>query len=422
MGSSASKPLKVVTVGRANVAAQGIYALFGLKDNIFPYTISLPRKTSGRVILDIRLEKINYEINRKLEKSAIKTKKKVNNALKDDPSVLAHKNVSSGKKLETVYYNSRDHGDHLILCKENIFEINNCLDELNNLVLLQLCCNYINRIPPSINKLQKLNTLSLARNQLRYLPEEICELKNLSHLDLSYNFLTELPQNIKNLESLNSLHLEHNVFTEMPIEISKLKSLRHLKFNNNLIKDVPLQILRMPFLIDFNGITTTFVYENIFKEVGKLDLVEMCLRNIVKNTLSIYKKIDRSLIEQLLNLEECGFCGGPIFNAYFLVKTSEYFEAQLYPVKYKICKKHFRNQKNRISALFSKTHNTIPYNILVNHKISVKDIFNPSIKIKKRHKVHGFFSKKMHLWSLAKLNNLHTKKKLFKKIDQIFFE
>ncbi|WUR02854.1 leucine-rich repeat-containing protein [Vairimorpha necatrix] len=417
MGSSSSKPNKSVIIARSNFAARGIYALYGITDKIFPHNINLPRLYSDKVILDKKIEEINLEISKKLKKEFNKS----NNELEDDPVLKVQDLISKSKKIETISYNSSTHGDHLIMCKENIYEISNEIGELKNLLLCQLCCNYIYKIPPSIIYLQKLMTLSLARNQLRFIPEEICELSSLTHLDLSFNFLVEMPHNLKKLKSLTSLNLENNLFIDIPLEISKLRSLRNLQISNNPIKDVPLQILKMPFLVDFDASSSTLVYEDVFKKVGNLDLREICLRNVVLNILPVYKNIDRLLIESLFNVEECGFCGGPIFDAYFFIKTSEVHENKEYPVKYKICRKHFKDQRNRIGAFFGRSHDSIPYNILINHNISIRDIFYGSVEIKKRHKLYGIFSRRMQLWELSKFNNPETKKTLFKKVDQNFY-
>ncbi|KAK6090421.1 hypothetical protein P3W45_000518 [Vairimorpha bombi] len=454
MGILTSKPNpKKVEIGRCNMAAQGIYNMYGLEDKIF-HKIMPPRNKSERTLLEVGLEKVNKEFSKRLKFSSLDNTHSIDEingienypnthsideingiendpnthsineitGIKNDPITLAKNLVSNGIKNYPIYYDPEVQGNQFILCKENIFELNDNIGKLQDLILLQICCNYITQIPPSIVLLQKLRSLNLSRNQLRSIPSELCGIKSLNHLDLSHNFLTDLPPSIVQFQNLNSLHLENNSFSEIPISISKLKSLKTLIISENKLQDIPLQIIRMPFLLEFDAVCSTFIYKNVFEEKGKIDFLEICSRHLISKTISVYKKIDRPMIKHLLKVDECGFCGGPIFNAYYLVKNTQVFESKAYPVKYKLCRRHFKDQKHIVGALFGRSHHSMPYDILINKNVSVTDIFNSHSHLRKRDKFCKLFSDKMHLHSLSQYNNPSRKKALFRNVDQYAYD
>lgn len=425
MGQMSSNFKKKTVIGRSNITAPEIYALYNLEDKTKFFSSVQNKNLPMDLILNYKIRKINYKIFEKLKKSpSIITK---NNFIKSnyleaikDPIYLTQNTLKAAKRNEDINYSVQDNGKLLIICKSNIFELYDNFKELKALVSMQLCCNYIYKIPPSIRNLQNLKTLVLYRNQLRNLPDEICDLKNLLVLDVSYNFLEDLPQNFNSLKLLNHLNLENNCFEKLPVIISKLQSLKTLNILNNNFKTIPLEILKMPFLMEFFTNVSNHIEEN-FQQNGEFSLKEICSRNLIRNNLKVSKYIDKPLIKYLSDVEECGFCGGPLFEYYFDVYTMQYWEGSFLPINYKICKKHYSTHEKRIYTLFSREHKTIPYKLLFELNSSVNDIFIKRPKC--YNKKLCFYSKNNGINLKKMLDNFKDKGRSlnFRNIDDFFY-
>jgi E3 ubiquitin-protein ligase LRSAM1 len=95
----------------------------------------------------------------------------------------------------------------------------------------------------NLSDLQDLHVLDLHKNCLEKLPEEIGQLKNLRVLYLQQNKLKSLPSNLGNLTKLTTLNLSENALKEVPVSLSSLSSLKTLDLRSNpKLKKIPKEI------------------------------------------------------------------------------------------------------------------------------------------------------------------------------------
>lgn len=151
-----------------------------------------------------------------------------------------------------------------------------------NLRELNLCQNYLQKLPKSFFKLIRLEILDLSRNLFHTLPERIgqlkslrklyfsnnlfekvpvslCMLDKLEELDLSKNRIRHVPKEIGNLLQLNSLVLRNNNIQSLPEDISKLTNLKTLDVGENCIRELPLK------MSDMTGLTEAHTYHKLHK-------------------------------------------------------------------------------------------------------------------------------------------------------------
>ena len=93
----------------------------------------------------------------------------------------------------------------------------------------------IERFPIEILKLKNLTHLGLAQNKLSSFPREIRQLKNLTWLNLRENKFTTLPKEVLQLNKLKTLYLGWNKISRLPKEIRQLKNLEKLNADGNII-------------------------------------------------------------------------------------------------------------------------------------------------------------------------------------------
>uniref|UniRef100_A0A3P8T4N4 Leucine rich repeat containing 69 n=1 Tax=Amphiprion percula TaxID=161767 RepID=A0A3P8T4N4_AMPPE len=87
---------------------------------------------------------------------------------------------------------------------------------LENLVVLNLNHNHIQRLPPEIKSLTKLQHLSVLDNKLEEVPVEIGHLASLSEINLTSNKLSQLPQQLYQCKELTKLYAARNKLTSLP--------------------------------------------------------------------------------------------------------------------------------------------------------------------------------------------------------------
>lgn len=140
----------------------------------------------------------------------------------------------------------------LILDKNNIKLIPDCIFKLKCLKILNLNNNQLNYLPSSICLLESLEILLINNNKLVSLPEEINKLNKLIQLDVSYNQIQHLPVQIGDLNKLRILNIRRNLLVELPNQISMLNSLIIFDCSFNRLTKLPLTFFDLVTLIDLN--------------------------------------------------------------------------------------------------------------------------------------------------------------------------
>ena len=187
---------------------------------------------------------------------------------KNDFKSIGYQFVECGDQIIPVINNS------LNLRRKSINDLSNIkgLLEINNLQVLRLDYNDLERLPESICHLKSLRTLNLGNNKLKVLPNSISDLSSLKILTLGNNKLRFLPNSISDLSSLKTLWLNDNTFEHYPESTSNLISLENLSLGGNNLKGLSesignLQSLKSLILRD-NDLTT------IPESIGKLSFLE----------------------------------------------------------------------------------------------------------------------------------------------------
>lgn len=381
MGNTASHvPKTPPAIARSNPSAPGVLRLYNLEDHVFPYKVaqavdsypsvhlatslnSFERSISKHLLLSPRLEEI--------------TKKEVDiyhNVVNREE--MARNILLRGERASMIHYNSVEDRGQVYMCRQFVVEIAEDIGEARDLRILQACCNYLTMLPCQIGLLLNLRVLVLSKNRIQRLPDEIGMLKNLKELNLSQNLLSGLPEGISSLKSLNALHIDSNRFTSLPPIIGRLHGLKYLNISNNRVQNIPLEILKLPFLIELTANSCDFVVENKVEQFGRCTLRETCSRHLIRNNLDIYRDMSRPLVGYLLSVQECSFCGGPLFEQYYLHKSTQAFDSERFPVVYKLCTRHYTAHEDRIATLFSKPLETYPHGLVRSNMPFVSELFN----------------------------------------------
>lgn len=113
------------------------------------------------------------------------------------------------------------------------------LSQLQKLTFLRLDYNAFTAIPTVVYGLPNISRLEIAGNFITTLPPEIRQLEQLLHLGLSNNELTELPSHIGALTNLQVLDVSENYLSELPEAIGELAGLKTLYLNNNALTEIP---------------------------------------------------------------------------------------------------------------------------------------------------------------------------------------
>lgn len=381
MGNTTSNIVKTPpAIAMSNTSAPGVLRLYSLEDHVFPYKASQPTDSYPSVHLAASLNGVEKSMSDHLclsPRLAEITRKEVDiyqNVINREE--MARGILMKSDRASVVHYNSAEDRGQVYMCRQFIVEITEDIDKIKDLRILQACCNYLTTLPSQIGSLVNLKVLVLSKNRIQRLPEEVGLLKNLRELNLSQNMLFSLPEGISSLKALNALHIDNNLFTTLPTTIGRLHSLKYLNISNNRIQNIPLEILKLPFLIELTATACDFVIENRVEVFGQPTLKETCSRHVVRNNLEIHRDIDEPLARYLRSVQECSFCGGPLFEQYYLHRSIQNFDSERFPVMYKLCTRHYSTHEDRIAALFAKPLETYPHRLMKSNMPFVSELFN----------------------------------------------
>lgn len=410
MGISQSVPCGKIYIGKSNVSAPGVLRLYNLTDNVFPYRIAEDMDKFPSVHLDSRMARMESKIRTSLNLSprdlniSPEEEEIYNNIYRREAT--ARKIILNGNKTHDLFYNPEEDKNQIYLCRQFVIELDDNIGKIKDLRILQACCNYITRIPPSIGMLKNLKVLILSRNRIKRLPDEIGGLINLREVNLSHNFLEDLPETMISLKLLNALHIDNNHFKKIPNLVVSLRSLKYLNISNNPVSEIPFRIFKLPFLIELTAESCPFKFEESIERFENISLKEICSRHLLRQNLEVYKRTDIPLAKYLFSVEECCFCGGPLFESYYLIRTRHSFEGREYPVVYKMCESHYTNHRARLVTLYKNIHKTFPFNLIVKEMTSISDLFNKQTGGDPSYGKFILFNKKMALSTLSKYDSL----------------
>ncbi|CAD26990.1 putative leucine repeat-rich protein [Encephalitozoon cuniculi GB-M1] len=380
MGNTSSSINKDPVIAKSNPSAPGVLRLYNLEDHVFPYKISRAPETYPSVHLAASLGGFERQVSKhlsmspRLEEITGKEMDLYHNVVNKEET--AEEILTSGERVSTIRHNSREDRNQIYMCRQFIVEITEGIGEAKDLKILQACCNYLTRLPPQIGYLANLKVLVLSKNRIQKLPDEIGLLKNLRELNLSQNLLSMLPRGISALKALNALHIDGNLFTVLPPVIGRLYGLKYLNVSNNKIQNIPLEILKLPFLIELTATSCDFAPKDTVECIGHATLKETCSRHLVRNNLNVRRSIDKPLARYLLSVQECSFCGGPLFGHYYLHRSMQTFDSERFPVIYKLCVKHYTRHEDRIATLFLGPLKTYPQRLIKSNMPFVGELFN----------------------------------------------
>eukprot|EP01126_Amoeba_proteus_P050539 TRINITY_DN5982_c0_g1_i5.p1 TRINITY_DN5982_c0_g1~~TRINITY_DN5982_c0_g1_i5.p1 ORF type:complete len:320 (+),score=51.75 TRINITY_DN5982_c0_g1_i5:272-1231(+) len=196
------------------------------------------------------------------------------------------------------------------LSKGRITELNN-LEDLSTTdtpSCIKLRKRDISDFPPpllseigvNINLKNNLTILNLSRNKIEKLPDELFVCVNLVELNVSHNQLKVVPDSLTyNLYQLHTLDLSHNQIGELPWEWVNMISLRHLNFKSNQLEFLPPPIgLLLLQVLNLEGNRLDPIYL-------QLHPIETLLRHIrtqkvIPNDYIKKRKQSKSLIRQIV--------------------------------------------------------------------------------------------------------------------------
>lgn len=110
------------------------------------------------------------------------------------------------------------------------------LSDLNEIHVVDLHQNSLEKLPEDIDKLVNLKVLNIQDNKLKQLPSSIGGLKNLQTLNISGNNLKEIPLSVSELLNLRTLDLRNNPkLRGIPKELAHVRSLESILLDESHI-------------------------------------------------------------------------------------------------------------------------------------------------------------------------------------------
>jgi Leucine rich repeat len=267
---------------------------------------------------------------------------------------------SSQGKTESIWVGEEHFENiHLYFCRQNIIKVEAGIEHLQNIRVLQICCNHLTDLPGEIGSLRNLVVLFLARNKIKRVPREIGSLGALRELNLAENQLEDLPLSIRALKSLETLDLEGNPMKELPVGITAIRELKHLNLHRTRIQALPWEVLRMEHLTtvvvdnrepikcveqEAHGQQETDLYvlgeHIVVKKKAPPPLMEkLCGRAIEKN-FPVRRTTPRHVLEKLLQAKECAVCGHVFLTSSAVLIIAMNLCGFDVPIRYEMCSAH----------------------------------------------------------------------------------
>uniref|UniRef100_A0A3P8T0U7 Leucine-rich repeat protein SHOC-2 n=1 Tax=Amphiprion percula TaxID=161767 RepID=A0A3P8T0U7_AMPPE len=207
-----------------------------------------------------------------------------NNDLEEVPAVLGH--LDALKKL--------------YLFSNQITVVPPEVIGLENLVVLNLNHNHIQRLPPEIKQ-----HLSVLDNKLEEVPVEIGHLASLSEINLTSNKLSQLPQQLYQCKELTKLYAARNKLTSLPE-----KKLQVLDVAGNKLTMFPFHLLPLKELYcEGNRFIQCELMLSV-QDAEVLSLKELVARFVLQEDRKRFSLIHRMLphYPSLAALLACGSC------------------------------------------------------------------------------------------------------------------
>ncbi|XP_014669516.1 PREDICTED: PH domain leucine-rich repeat-containing protein phosphatase 2-like [Priapulus caudatus] len=193
--------------------------------------------------------------------------------------------------VETITFELFEHLTHLDVRHNNVTNLDlrslpallhlNC--ERNRLVLLQLNGTCLHRLLAAHNSLQalyvtplpeNLKLLDVSHNELNKLPDWVCDLYKLESLRASHNRLSLLPNRLLcHMEALRMLYVDHNQLTMLP-ECVESCAIEVLMLEHNRLTQLPVELLvncrKLKTLNATNNRLTSFPPLNQCEDLNKI--------------------------------------------------------------------------------------------------------------------------------------------------------
>ncbi|XP_036359576.1 leucine-rich repeat protein 1-like isoform X1 [Octopus sinensis] len=194
----------------------------------------------------------------------------------------------------------------------HIKKLDSRIPSLKYLQHLDLADNVLQELPEAFSRIL-LTDLILKGNQFSNFPQILLEpplCDNLTVLDLSSNQLQRLPSHIDNLRKLQILKVSRNQLKQLPINIGNLSSLKNLDISNNQLPLLPANFIKLclhELDLSHNSFSTT--PHRILRQCLELpSLQSICVKFIINNKIPYCETMYRDLHELIRSHKRC-WCG-----------------------------------------------------------------------------------------------------------------
>jgi Leucine-rich repeat (LRR) protein len=152
-------------------------------------------------------------------------------------------------------------------------ELNDNIGKLVDLQELYLFSNKLTSIPSSFGNCILLRILQLQDNKITELPEIFHKFTSITSINLSNNKISSLPLSFSELRNVKILEIKGNSLSNLP-NLSKLESLNFLDASENKIENFPI----LPFTL-LNSDGSSKMNDNMDKNTSKSNLDRLYLGN-----------------------------------------------------------------------------------------------------------------------------------------------
>ncbi|KAM0687874.1 hypothetical protein COBT_000880 [Conglomerata obtusa] len=248
---------------------------------------------------------------------------------------------------------------------------------MQNLKILQLCCNLIVYLPKELLKLIYLKKLCFSRNKIVSLPENIGFMINLIEFNISNNNLEYLPSSFSALRRLLYLSLNDNCFVMFPVQVIGCISLVYFFFNKNRVILFPVEMLTIPWTRFFEYKEVIYIkIKSVLKfKNDQLTLREIALRHIIKHAVNLPNYINSRQKEKIKNVNECFLCGGPYFDQYYIIVIEKKIYGRKITFFGKMCINHIKWIQTFHRIKFESYPFTFPTILIRSNYPRVREIF-----------------------------------------------